>query len=161
MTEVQDTIRRTGTYDLTYEELDYASTLAWRNSPRCPGRIQWKNLKLFDCRHLENLDEMFDAICNHIEYSTNGGNIKPAITVFPKRIPGDPVDKFRMWNKQLIAYAGHEQEDGSIKGDPAYKDFTKVYNAELIPDNSNPNIYFSFARDSGGQGQMVNMMFFQ
>ena len=30
----------------------------------------------------------------HIVYFTNEGNIKPAITVFPERIPGQP-DKIR------------------------------------------------------------------
>jgi nitric oxide synthase oxygenase domain/subunit len=39
-----------GHYDLSEQELEYAARTAWRNSPRCPGRIQWKNLKLFDCR---------------------------------------------------------------------------------------------------------------
>ena len=37
-------------YHLTPEELEHGAKLAWRNAPRCPGRIQWKNLKLFDNR---------------------------------------------------------------------------------------------------------------
>ncbi len=68
---------------------------------------------------------MFRAVCTHIDYSTNDGNIRPAISVFPPRLPGRP-DKFRLWNKQLISYAGYEQEDGSVIGDPAYTFFTKV-----------------------------------
>ena len=49
---VRKNIEDKGTYSLTEEELAYAATTAWRNSPRCPGRIQWKNLRLFDCRYL-------------------------------------------------------------------------------------------------------------
>ena len=117
-------IEEKGYYELTNKELEHGAKLAWRNAPRCPGRIQWKNLTLFDNRHVETLEEVFQALCHHITFSTNGGNIKPAITVFRERIPGEK-DKFRVWNKQLLAFAGYEQADGSIKGDPAYVDFTK------------------------------------
>ena len=41
---VQENIQDFGSYDLTYEELEYGCCLAWRNEPRCPARIQWKNL---------------------------------------------------------------------------------------------------------------------
>ena len=51
LADVRKSIEHTGTYRLTEEELAYAATTAWRNSPRCPGRIQWKNLRLFDCRY--------------------------------------------------------------------------------------------------------------
>ena len=39
-------------------------------------------------RHVEDADEMFAAICEHLEFSNNGGNIRPAITVFRQRTPG-------------------------------------------------------------------------
>ena len=41
---VEDEIQNTGTYDLTYEELEFGCQTAWRNEPRCPARVQWKNL---------------------------------------------------------------------------------------------------------------------
>ena len=41
---VIENIQDFGTYDLTTEELKYGCCLAWRNEPRCPARIQWKNL---------------------------------------------------------------------------------------------------------------------
>ena len=41
---VKEEIERTETYDLTFEELEYGSTLAWRNEPRCPARVQWNKL---------------------------------------------------------------------------------------------------------------------
>ena len=39
-------------------------------------------------RHVEDADGMFAAICEHLEFSNNGGNIRPAITVFRQRTPG-------------------------------------------------------------------------
>jgi len=39
-------IKKTGTYELTFEELDFAVKQAWRNAPRCIGRIQWSNLQV-------------------------------------------------------------------------------------------------------------------
>ncbi len=43
---VQSCIQETGTYTQTYEELEFGARLAWRNAPRCIGRIQWNNLKV-------------------------------------------------------------------------------------------------------------------
>ena len=66
---------------------------------------------------------MFQALCEHIEFSNNGGNIRPAITVFRQREPGkrDP----RVWNNLMVQYAGYQQEDGSVIGDPASVGLTK------------------------------------
>ena len=33
---------------------------------------------------------------------------------------------FRVWNSQLIKYAGYKQEDGSTIGDPANVEMTEV-----------------------------------
>ena len=50
--EVSASIESRGSYDLTSDELEQGCKLAWRNASRCVGRIQWKNLKLQDCRSL-------------------------------------------------------------------------------------------------------------
>lgn len=34
----------------------------------------------------------------------------------------------RLWNSQLVKYAGYEQKDGTIVGDPSGVEFTKVSN---------------------------------
>jgi len=67
----------------------------------------------------------------HIVYSTNEGNIRPAITVFPAR--NSPIalshgskDAIRIWNKSLILYAGYENTNGEVTGDQGNVDFTKV-----------------------------------
>lgn len=39
-------IETTGTYHLTKDELIFAAKQAWRNAPRCIGRIQWSNLQV-------------------------------------------------------------------------------------------------------------------
>lgn len=39
-------IEATGTYHLTKDELTFAAKQAWRNAPRCIGRIQWSNLQV-------------------------------------------------------------------------------------------------------------------
>lgn len=33
---------------------------------------------------------------------------------------------FRVWNAQLISYAGYKQPDGSVVGDPMNVEFTEV-----------------------------------
>uniref|UniRef100_A0A8D8YWA0 Nitric oxide synthase n=2 Tax=Cacopsylla melanoneura TaxID=428564 RepID=A0A8D8YWA0_9HEMI len=122
--QVQKEVTQTGTYELTETELVFGAKLAWRNSARCIGRIQWSKLQVFDCRSVTTTSNMFEAICNHIKYATNKGNIRSAITVFKQRT--DDKHDFRVWNNQLIAYAGYKGPDGTITGDPAYVEFTEV-----------------------------------
>ncbi|KAF2973584.1 hypothetical protein EK904_003990 [Melospiza melodia maxima] len=117
-------IERTGTYHLTKDELNFAAKQAWRNAPRCIGRIQWSNLQVFDARDCKTAKEMFEHICHHIQYATNNGNIRSAITVFPPRTDGQ--HDFRVWNSQLIRYAGYHMPDGSVLGDPATVEFTQL-----------------------------------
>ncbi|CAG0881384.1 unnamed protein product, partial [Darwinula stevensoni] len=121
---IEADVMERGTYDLTGEELVYGAKLAWRNSQRCIGRIQWTRLQVFDARTVTTADGMFKAICNHIEYCTNKGNIRSAITVFPQRTDGK--HDYRVWNQQLFGFAGYPQPDGSILGDPINVDFTQA-----------------------------------
>jgi hypothetical protein len=44
--QVQKEVNTTGTYQLTETELIYGAKLAWRNSVRCIGRIQWSKLQV-------------------------------------------------------------------------------------------------------------------
>ena len=54
-------------------------------------------------RHVEDADEMFAAICEHLEFSNNGGNIRPAITVFRQRTPGKVTcDVLHMWDVRCL-----------------------------------------------------------
>ncbi|KOB72118.1 Nitric oxide synthase 2, partial [Operophtera brumata] len=108
-------VAKTGTYQLTTTELVFGAKLAWRNASRCIGRIQWSKLQVFDCRQVTTTSGMFEALCNHI---------KSAMTVFPQRT--DVMHDYRIWNSQLISYAGYKQPDGTVLGDPMQMEFTEL-----------------------------------
>ncbi|XP_013866594.1 nitric oxide synthase 1 [Austrofundulus limnaeus] len=122
--EVTKEIEASGTYQLRDTELIYGAKHAWRNAARCVGRIQWSKLQVFDARDCTTAHGMYNYICNHIKYATNKGNLRSAITIFPQRTDGR--HDFRVWNSQLIRYAGYKQPDGSILGDPANVEFTEI-----------------------------------
>ncbi|KAI1285722.1 Nitric oxide synthase, inducible [Halotydeus destructor] len=124
LAEISKELELNGSYSLTADELAFGARTAWRNASRCIGRIQWNNLHMFDKRHVQTTREMFDALCEHIAFATNNGNIRSCITIFPQRVPGR--EDFRLWNPQLIAYAGYMQADGSIVGDPARVSLTRI-----------------------------------
>ena len=102
--EIKKELDSTGSYTLTCEELSFGAKTAWRNASRCIGRIQWRNLDLFDARHVKSTQEMFECLCNHMKRAINGGNIRSCITIFPQRVSGR--EDFRLWNHQLFAFAG-------------------------------------------------------
>ncbi|MGG1550340.1 nitric oxide synthase oxygenase [Paenibacillus ferrarius] len=120
--EIAKDIAHNGTYVHTSEELVHGAKMAWRNSNRCIGRLFWDTLKVHDARHVRTEEEMAEALLRHIETATNRGKIRPIITVFPaagaERAEG-PVGPFRIWNEQLLRYAGYAMEDGTVVGDPA------------------------------------------
>ncbi len=39
-------IEESGTYELDIKEIIYGAKMAWRNAPRCIGRIQWNKLQV-------------------------------------------------------------------------------------------------------------------
>ncbi|MBS2967733.1 nitric oxide synthase oxygenase [Metabacillus sp. KIGAM252] len=120
---IKQEIEATGQYVHTGIELEYGAKLAWRNSNRCIGRLFWQSLHVMDERGAETEEEVAEALIRHIEYASNGGKIRPSITIFK------PKDKekhrIRIWNHQLIRYAGYEFDEG-YKGDPASIEFTRV-----------------------------------
>ncbi|CAM5161012.1 unnamed protein product [Eretmochelys imbricata] len=122
--EVTKEIETTDTYQLRDTELIYGAKHGWRNASRCVGRIQWSKLQVFDARDCTTAHGMFNYICNHIKYATNKGNLRSAITIFPQRTDGK--HDFRVWNAQLIRYAGYKQPDGTILGDPANVELTEI-----------------------------------
>ncbi|XP_076364142.1 nitric oxide synthase, salivary gland-like [Tachypleus tridentatus] len=122
--EVKAEVEKTGTYNLTSEELEFGVRLGWRNSSRCIARIHWKSIVVQDARHVKTTREMFEALCRHVDYATNGGNIRVMITVFPQRKNG--CEDFQLWNSELIGYAGYLQPDGSVIGDPGHVQFTRA-----------------------------------
>ncbi|WP_018923236.1 nitric oxide synthase oxygenase [Salsuginibacillus kocurii] len=122
--EVEKSIQLTGTYEHTFAELEYGAKLAWRNSNRCIGRLFWDTLVVRDQRHLFTSKDVASSLIEHIDLATNEGRIQPMISIFPaQREKETPV---RIWNYQLIRYAGYAQKDGGYIGDPDSLAFTKV-----------------------------------
>ncbi|XP_044150136.1 nitric oxide synthase, endothelial-like isoform X1 [Bufo gargarizans] len=122
--EVEQEILTTGTYQLKETELIFGAKQGWRNAARCVGRIQWSKLQVFDARDCRSSQEMFTHVLNHIKYATNKGNIRSAITIFPQRKDG--ATDFRIWNSQLIRYAGYRQADDTVVGDPSNVELTDL-----------------------------------
>ncbi|XEC95185.1 nitric oxide synthase oxygenase [Paenibacillus tarimensis] len=120
--QIRTSIAERGTYEHTAEELQHGARMAWRNSNRCIGRLFWETLYLMDARSAETEDEIAEHLFRHIEYATNGGRIRPVITIFRESSGLD--SRIRIWNHQLIRYAGYVTGDG-IVGDPASVELTK------------------------------------
>ncbi|BCJ50133.1 hypothetical protein Asp14428_16080 [Actinoplanes sp. NBRC 14428] len=129
---VRAEIDATGTYAHTPEELTYGAKLAWRNASRCIGRLYWRNLLVLDRRSDRTPQEIYFGLVQHLEVAggagsrsgrhARGGNIRPVVSVFAPAVPGRPYA--RVWNEQLIRYAGYREPDGSIVGDPGQEQFT-------------------------------------
>ena len=121
--EVRREVNETGTYSHTSLELEHGARMAWRNNNRCIGRLFWDRLHVFDQRALETAEDVCNALLNHIEYATNDGKIRSSITIFPPRQGGN--DPIRIWNHQLIRYAGYEEAE-QIIGDSTSVEFTRM-----------------------------------
>ncbi|MEW9700863.1 nitric oxide synthase oxygenase [Paenibacillus sp. SI8] len=120
---VKQRIRDQSHYEHTSEELLHGAKMAWRNSNRCIGRLFWETLRVHDARHIETEAQMAEALFQHIETATNGGKIRPVITIFP---PEQGIEtRFHIYNDQLIRYAGYETDHGLL-GDPASLEITKI-----------------------------------
>ncbi|QHW32425.1 nitric oxide synthase oxygenase [Paenibacillus rhizovicinus] len=123
--QVADELETSGTYAHTSEELAYGAKLAWRNSNRCIGRLFWDALSVQDARAAKTEEEIAEAIFHHIEYATNGGKLLPTITVFAPSAEAERPN-IRIWNEQLIRYAGYRQADGTVIGDPISEELTRI-----------------------------------
>jgi nitric-oxide synthase len=119
-------IDMTGTYWHTSEELAFGARVAWRNNARCIGRLYWQSLQVRDLRTVSDAGGVAEHCFEHLREAHNGGKIRPVISVFAPEAPSRPAP--RIWNEQLVRYAGYEQPDGRVLGDPRYCTFT----SELI-----------------------------
>ncbi|MFB5253161.1 nitric oxide synthase oxygenase [Bacillus mycoides] len=112
MKEILIEIEKTGTYEHTFEELVHGSRMAWRNSNRCIGRLFWSKMHILDAREVNDEEGVYNALIHHIKYATNDGKVKPTITIF-KKYQGEE-NNIRLYNHQLIRYAGYKTEMGVI-----------------------------------------------
>jgi nitric-oxide synthase len=118
---VRAQIAATGTYVHTTEELSYGAKMAWRNAGRCIGRLYWRSLLVLDRRRARTADEIFSLLVHHLQ-AAGTATIRPVISVFAAAQPGQPFA--RVWNEQLIRYAGYRGADGCPVGDPRQERFT-------------------------------------
>ncbi|MFF2509328.1 nitric oxide synthase oxygenase [Streptomyces sp. NPDC058067] len=124
LAEVYDEIAGTGTYRHTARELTFGARVAWRNANRCIGRLYWNSLHVRDRRHLTAAEDIAAACADHLREASHDGRIRPLITVFAPDAPGRPGP--RIWNEQLIRYAGYAQRDGRVVGDPRNEGITAL-----------------------------------
>ncbi len=121
--EVRAEIADTSMWTQTTEELGFAARLAWRNAERCVGRLYWNGLHLRDCRHLTRAEEVATALFDHLRFAYHGGDLRPAISVFAPGTLERPGP--RLWNPQLLRYAGIRLRTGKQIGDPAQNELTR------------------------------------
>ncbi|MBV1851618.1 nitric oxide synthase oxygenase [Catellatospora tritici] len=122
---VREQIDALGTYTHTHTELVHGARMAWRNASRCIGRVYWRSLSVLDRRTHRGADQIFDDLVTHLHLATGDGHtrgrLRATISIFGQSVPGRPIT--RVWNDQLIRYAGH-RKDGALIGDPQYEQFT-------------------------------------
>jgi nitric-oxide synthase len=138
LARVRDEIAETGTYCHTYAELVFGCRVAWRNAGRCIGRLYWRSLVVRDLRKVTAPAEIAEELVRHLRLAGQRERhvIRPVISVFAPHAPGRPGP--RLWNEQLIRYAGHRRPDGGVVGDPRYTQFTETlqqYGWRGKPDN--------------------------
>ncbi|MEC4020227.1 nitric oxide synthase oxygenase [Streptomyces sp. H27-D2] len=114
LAQVREEIEETGTYRHTPEELAFGARVAWRNSNRCIGRLYWRSLQVRDRRHVADAAGIVRESAEHLRLAGNTGRIRPLITVFA---PDEPARSGpRIWNEQLIRYAGYPGAAGAGPG---------------------------------------------
>jgi nitric-oxide synthase len=138
LASVRAEIAATGTYVHTGPELQFGARVAWRNASRCIGRLYWNSMLVLDRRSARTADAIFSDVVTHLRIASGdsrvdmasgaevagggSGQMRPTISIFPPAVPGRPYP--RIWNDQLIRYAGYRNSDGTVTGDPRYLEFT-------------------------------------
>jgi nitric-oxide synthase len=118
---VRAQIAATGTYVHTVDELGYGAKMAWRNAGRCIGRLYWRSLVVLDRRRARTADEIFSLLVHHLQ-AAGTESIRPVISIFAAAQPGQPFA--RVFNEQLIRYAGYRNSAGATVGDARQVQFT-------------------------------------
>jgi nitric-oxide synthase, bacterial len=152
--QVEREIDSTGTYWHTVAELEFAAQVAWRNSSRCIGRLYWRSLRVRDRRHLSSAASVARESTAHLREATNGGRIRPLITVFAPDAPGRSGP--HIISPQLVSYAGHEKskDQNGVIGDPANAALTRLARKLGWPGPTTPgqfDILPLIIADAGGE----------
>jgi nitric-oxide synthase len=121
LAEVRAALAETGTYRHTSGELSYGARVALRDSGWCTSGVPWRQLKVRDLRGLRNAAAVAGECVAHLRHAMAGGQVRPLVTVFAPDTPTAPGP--RVWNDQLVRYAGHRTDDG-VLGDRRHAEFT-------------------------------------
>jgi len=122
--QVRREIAREGIYRHTAAELTFAARVAWRNSSRCIGRLYWRSLRVRDRRQVSSAAGVAAECFEHLRAATNGGRVRPLITVFSPDQPGRPGP--RILSPQLVGYAGYSDGGQRVIGDPTSVEITRL-----------------------------------
>jgi nitric-oxide synthase len=122
LAQIGRAVARSGSYTHTPAELRFGARVAWRNSSRCVGRLYWNSLVVHDRRKVTAAADIADALVKHLRTAGGDGAIRPVMSVFAPVRPGRGYA--RLWNEQLIRYAGYVSAEGESVGDPRYREFT-------------------------------------
>jgi nitric-oxide synthase len=136
--EVRTALESFNHYEHTTEELAFGARVAWRNHARCIGRLFWKSLVVVDRREVTDPAEIAACCAEHLlsargvsagdsgasPTSGGSGGIRSTITIFAP-VRGDRMPA-HIESRQLVQYAGYLAEDGSILGDPASIEATRM-----------------------------------
>ena len=114
-------IDRTGTYRHTADELQYGARLAWRNRRAASAGSTGAACVVRDLREVSDAAGGSPTQCvEHLRDATNGGKIRPVVTVFAPAAPDGAAP--RIWNEQLIRYAGYRAAGRrSVRRGPALR----------------------------------------
>lgn len=100
-------------------------------------------MHILDAREVNDEEGVYNALIHHIKYATNDGKVKPTITIF-KQYQGKE-NNIRIYNHQLIRYAGYKTEMGVI-GDShsaTFTDFVRnLVGEEKVPTLMYYRLYF-------------------
>ncbi len=113
--DVSRALKANGIYFHSADELAFGARLAWRNNARCIGRLGWKSLEVFDCRHTTEPDAIAARMVRHMDAAHGSGKIRASISIFapatPEHVPAT------IESAQIVQYAGCIEADGTIIGD--------------------------------------------
>jgi nitric-oxide synthase len=122
LAQVRAAIADTGTYRHTAAELAYGARVALRDSGWCTSGVPWRQLKIRDLRGLRNAAAVAAECVAHLRLAWADGRVRPLVSVFAPDTPTAAGP--RIWNDQLVRYAGYPDDDGQVLGDRRYVGFT-------------------------------------
>ncbi|AOS66021.1 nitric oxide synthase oxygenase [Actinoalloteichus hymeniacidonis] len=124
LARVRAEIQQTGTYRQLPAELAYGARIALRDSGWCGSGVPWWATRVRDLRNVQAASAVATQCFEHLRLAVDHGDVTPMITVFAPDTPTGPGP--RIWNHQLVGYAGYADGDGRVLGDPRRVAFTNA-----------------------------------